>query len=368
MRKTTKVKKHFPFIQIIIFLLLVIPSCLLFYVLRKESVPAKKSITQVPVSTKVAFSAQGAFLGASFKDQNYEELLSIEKKVDKHFALVGIYQSWGSNNNQFNLEWARAVADHESVPLITWEPWTPVSGFDRSEDKVNQKAYRLVNITKGTFDPYITTYAREVRNYGKPVIIRFAHEMNGNWYSWGSTFNTPEEYIAAWKHVHDIFVKEGARNVSWLWAPNALYDDPHVPFSDDITKFYPGDEYVDIVGFSAFNWAGQYKQNVWTNPAQLYAPTVAVLSTFNKPLVIAETASAESQDKRKAQWLSLLVDYIKDNPQIKGIMWFNVEDNGINWQIDSSSSSLDGFKKSFDEYFIQRINVDRPQKKSQTPV
>ncbi|HWY78914.1 MAG TPA: glycosyl hydrolase, partial [Candidatus Sulfotelmatobacter sp.] len=310
-------------ISVVIFLLII--SFLLFFALYPKNAQPHKMTGKASVK-KVIIPTKGVFLGVSLFDQNYDTLLELEKKVDKQFAIVGVYQSWGDKNNNFNRGWADNIADHNSIPLITWEPWVPVSGYDRSENKIDQKEYRLVNITSGKFDGYIKSYADDIRDYSKPIIIRFTHEMNGNWYPWGSTLNTPQEYIAAWRHVHDVFVKEGATNVTWLWSPNAIYTNPHVPYADQINAFYPGDAYVDWVGFSAFNWAGRYKQNIWTAPTDLYSLTVSVLSTSKKPLVIAETASADSQTgKTKADWVTLLAIYMKNNPQVKGVVWFNTE-------------------------------------------
>lgn len=346
-------------ISVAVIILLLIPSILLFFRLYPKKAERQKIAEPTPapaIVEKLIIPSQGAFLGVSLYDQNYGTLLELEKNLDKRFAIVGIYQSWKDKNSNFNREWADNIADHGSIPLITWEPWSPVSGYDRSENKIDQKEFRLTNITAGNFDDYIKKYADDVKEYNKQIIIRFAHEMNGNWYPWGSTFNTPQEYIDAWRHVHDVYTEEGATNVIWLWSPNAVYINPLVPYADKIERFYPGDTYVDWVGFSAFNWATQYKQNAWINPNDLYSSTASVLSTLEKPILISETASADSQTgETKGDWIASLAIYIKTNPQIKGVIWFNTEDNGINWKIDSSPSSTEAFKKSFDDYFLQTV-------------
>ncbi len=112
---------------------------------------------------------------------------------------------------------------------------------------------------------------------------------------------------------------------------------------------------MDWVGFSGFNWAGQYKGNVWVNPSELFDPTIKVLKQFHKPLIIAETASAETRiPSDKASWIQVLPGYIKENPQIKGVVWFNTTDNGINWSIDSTPVSSLAYKEAFDDYFVQK--------------
>ena len=345
--------KKINLMQLIVVLLLFIPS----FFLIKNLISKTNEVEIIPeatvVSKPVTAPRSGAFLGVSLYDQNYKTLVDIEEKVNKHFALVGVYQAWGDPKNKFNSDWARSIASHRSIPFITWEPWKPISGYDRSESKVYQPEFALKNITNHDFDSYIVSYATAVKKFGKPVMIRFAHEMNGNWYSWGSTFNTPDEYIAAWRHVHDIFVKEGATNATWVWSPNEIYTDPRTPYADDILRFYPGDEYVDWVGFSSFNWANQYKHNVWKDPEDMYAQTLSVLKQLNKPIMITETASADgATPEMKANWIKALAHYINNNPVIKGILWFDIADNGINWSIDSTPLSQKAFEEEFNNYFI----------------
>lgn len=310
---------------------------------------------QALIAGKVEVPQIGAYLGVSLYQHNDTDYLSkLQSQTDKKFSIVGYYQSWGVDQNRFDNQWASNIDKNGSIPMVTWEPWVPISGFDRSESVVNQEEYRLKNIIDGKFDEYITKYAQDVKFYKKPLIIRFAHEMNGNWYPWGSTFNKPEEYVLAWRHVHEIFDSVGATNVTWVWSPNEIYFESRVPYAHQIELFYPGDDYVDWVGFSAFNWAGTYKNNVSKTPEMLYGNTVAKLKALNKPIILTETASADSADKTlKAKWISLAAKYLKENPEIIGFVWFDASDNGINWTLSSSQESLDAFKSAFDSYFIQ---------------
>ncbi len=298
------------------------------------------------------------FLGVSVTDKN--ELVSLKEQTNKDFAVVGYYQAWGGKNNQFNANVAKGIATEGGIPLITWEPWEPVAGYDRSESKVDQKAYRLQRITDGEYDAYITQYANDIKEYDKPVMIRFAHEMNGNWYPWGSTFNTPEEYVAAWRHVHEVFAAQGVTNVTWVWTPNQIYSERRVPYANDIMAFYPGDAYVDWVGFSAFNWENQYKNNSLRTPEALFDETLNELRITKKPIMIAETASADV-DKAglvKAAWIKKLAAYLKVHSEVKGVVWFNVEDNGINWSVTTSEAATQAFGSSFDSYFTTKLSAE----------
>src|SRR5205807_106268 len=100
----------------------------------------------------------------------------------------------------------RAVSRRGSVPEITWEPWDSWAG-------VRQPRYTLASIIAGRHDAYIRRSARALRAYGKPVLLRFAQEMNGTWYPWAerANGNRPGQFATAWRHVWRIFARQGTR-------------------------------------------------------------------------------------------------------------------------------------------------------------
>ena len=75
----------------------------------------------------------------------------------------------------------------------------------------------------GTYDAYIREFAEGARDWGHPFFLRFNWEMNGDWFPWAERVNgnQPGEYVAAWRHVHDIFTAVGATNATWVWCPYA---------------------------------------------------------------------------------------------------------------------------------------------------
>ena len=124
---------------------------------------------------------------------------------------------------------------------MTWEPWDHYLGSD-------QNTFSLSGIASGEFDSYISNWGSQAARFGKPILVRFAHEMNGNWYPWsiGVNGNTAAEYVAAFRHIHDLFVAAGATNVEWVWCPNVL---PGT--SSDMATEYPGSNYVNFLGLNS---------------------------------------------------------------------------------------------------------------------
>jgi beta-mannanase len=140
----------------------------------------------------------------------------------------------------------------------------------------------LPDIAGGVYDGYLTSFGQQIAAYGHPVMVTFAHEMNGPWYPWGLGGQdnvTPAQWVAAWDHIVTVVSGAAPGLVDWVWAPNA---DSHGAGS--ITPYWPGDQYVDTVGIdgymrsdsATFQW--EFGQTI----AQVHALT-------SRPIWIAET-------------------------------------------------------------------------------
>ena len=226
-----------------------------------------------------------------------------------------------------------AVRSRGATPLVTWEPWAWGGGVD-------QPAYSLARITAGDFDAYISQWGQSLAAWGKPVMLRFAHEMNGNWYPWaeGVNGNQAGEYVAAWRHVHDVVAATGASNVQWVWSPNVPYWG-----STDLAGLYPGAGYVDIVALDGYNWGTSQTWSTWVSPVDLFAPGISQLRTLapGKPVLVAETASSELGGS-KASWNTDLVSYLAAQPDVMGFVWFDMQKE-TDWRINSSDPSASAF-------------------------
>jgi len=241
------------------------------------------------------------------------------------------YAAWATVPD-FDSTGAARIAATGAVPEVTWEPWDPAAG-------VTQPAYALDRITAGAYDSYISRWAREIRSYGSPVVIRFAHEMNGNWYPWaeGVNGNGAGDFVAAWRHVVGVFRSAKVSNVSWTWAANVPYAG-----STPLTELYPGDSYVTRVGLDGYNWSTLQSWSSWQSFAAVFGPGLAELKALTtKPEYISETASPEVGGD-KAAWISDMWSTLAAHPEVRGITWFDY-DKETDWRIDSSDTALTAF-------------------------
>ena len=80
-----------------------------------------------------------------------------------------------------------------------------------------------------------------------PIIFRPFHESTGDWFWWGKTSCTPAEYIALWRFTFNYLVHE--KNLHNLLFAYSSSDFISIA---DYSERYPGDDFVDIVGFDAY--------------------------------------------------------------------------------------------------------------------
>ena len=108
-------------------------------------------------------------------------------------------------------------------------------------------------ILAATYDAYLYDYARQIQEFGHPVLFRLNNEMNGDWCTYSSYYTSkdPDLFIALWRYVYEVFEKVGADNVIWVWNP---HDGSFPDFKwNHAFLYYPGDEYVDVVGLTGYN-------------------------------------------------------------------------------------------------------------------
>jgi beta-mannanase len=263
---------------------------------------------------------------------NQQAIQEVEALIGRELDIVHWYQAWGSaTNSAFRTESLAKIHATGATALISWEPWTPGQG-------VAQPEYSLRAIAAGAHDAYIRDWAQAARDADGPILIRFAHEMNGDWYPWASGVNgnTAADYVAAWNHVRGVFLAEGATNVQFVWSPNVEY-----PGSAPLADLFPGDGAVDWVGMDGYNWGTEKAGSSWRSFDTTFSATYAKLATLSsRPMMIAETASAEAGGN-KAKWIreGLSLRNLQTNfPRVAAVVWFNEKKSG-NWPIQSSSQA-----------------------------
>jgi hypothetical protein len=282
----------------------------------------------------VAPPAVGSYLGSWVRPTTLTQsgrldaVTMWEKTLGRRLDIVNTYRRF--DENFFN-ESDQAFAARGSTLMLSW-----AGGDTRS-------------ITLGQHDPLIRERARELRAFGRPVLLRFRWEMDRP--GLRAAMWSPQDFIAAWKHVRDIFTAEGATNASWVWCPTAE------GFTGGYAApFYPGDGQVDWV------CADVYAGTKLSSVGDLVAPFLQFSAAHpTKPVMIGEFGVARAWGaEQRAWWLRDAAAVFKANPQIRAVMYFEsdpADNKGANqqFQLSDDPTALAAFQAlSRDPYFNPR--------------
>jgi hypothetical protein len=252
----------------------------------------------------------GPFVGLYQRDspRSYAGINDFARATGTQPNLVSYYSSW---REPFHSGFARAAARHGAVPLV----------------QINPDHVSLAAIAAGGYDSYLRSYAAAVRSYGRPVIVSFGHEMNGSWYSWGYRHTAPATFVAAWRHIVQVFRGPRARNVTWMWTVNVInLVGGAIPAP---APWWPGRQYVNLVGID-----GYFKEPFWEF-APLFGPTIKdVHALTHDRILIAETGAAPSAGK-PAKIADLFAGVRAYG--LLGFLWFDA-DSHQDWRINSPAA------------------------------
>lgn len=258
------------------------------HALRSAARAAKTKPTPKPTQTTTPSSASTTVFGMSANGE--AALQAAEATIGVKAGIVGVFADF---TDPFPTEDASHAAARGAALMISWEPW------NWEIKSQTQPDYTLDKIVDGTYDSYIRTFAQAAAATARPVFVRFAAEMNGDWHVWSTGFNGngPGDYVAAHRHVVDVARAAGGTNIKWVFNPIVSYDG-----STPLTQLYPGDSYVDWVALDGYNW-GSLKWG-WQPFTDIFTAGLKELKAIspNKPLAIAEIGSTPGAGK--AAWIT----------------------------------------------------------------
>lgn len=221
---------------------------------------------------------------------------------------------------------------------LMWSANNPWTGGVQNDLKNSNNLLDLINsgtAANKVWISYLDSLSKglkELQDSGVVVLWRPLHEMNGNWFWWGSKSSTlpiASDYIAIWKHMYNYFtIDKGLNNLLWVYSAAAKSKKVSNPAFKDELFYYPGDEFVDIIG------------------VDIYSDTLDVLNyqsllSRKKPLVISEFGPDRNTVLNKTiafDYMSLLNQIKKNYPNF--VYWMSWNDFITNGGKDSVNYSM----------------------------
>lgn len=249
---------------------------------------------------------------------DFTQMKYLESSVDYTFPILLNYTNFENKYQHPNLEnrLKNAYAQNKTLELTLQTAWTNAGEGNMVYDVLN-----------GEYDEFLKNYAKTVSDFDHPVLFRLGNEMNGDWCPY-SSYNTSKDTVIFkefYQYVYKIFDEAGADNVIWIWNPNGK-SFPDFQWNNEV-MYYPGDEYVDIVGLTAYNTGTYYPGENWTEFSALYDPIYAEYTKlYKQPMMITEFASS-SVGGDKNQWVKNMFGHINNYENIKVAIWWD----GCDW-------------------------------------
>lgn len=246
------------------------------------------------------------------------ETAALERLLGRRLDIVSTFVAW---DEPFPNVGHVADRDAGRTPLIAWDA-----------------GVRLGAVPDGVHDDVIRRRAADSRAFAAPILLRWGAEFNG---PWNASFGKQREFVAAWRHIVDLFRRAGATNVEWVWCPYAAID--HGARPQAWAGYYPGDEYVDRVGMDGYNWGTSRSWSRWQAFGEIFTPLYTAYAQ-RKPVMICETASAEAGGS-KAAWIADMGRQLAGPlSRVDALVWFDA-DKETDWRVDSSPASLAAFRR-----------------------
>lgn len=152
-----------------------------------------------------------------------------------------------------------------------------------------------------------------------PMFFRPWHEHSGNWFWWGQDLCTVDEYVSLWKMTKEILTEKGFDNLLYTYSPNGD--------CADYMEKYPGNDYVDLLGFDLYQSDNYINQEKFIS---LIQKNLSIMDEFNKetgkPYAITEIGYETVANPK--WWTEVLDHAIGDYKPCYVLVWRNAREKG----------------------------------------
>ena len=225
----------------------------------------------------VAAGAQG-----SFKNSGWSEIAS----GTDYFDISGDYTLVITEDILKSLQEGGLIIGGHDYTAVAVYLESNGTALDPNKDYAFYKAdteFDAANATvEGTWENKVFTedlkniaaYLKLLRDADIPVLWRPFHEAAGGWFWWGKD---AASFKSLWIAMFNYFKTEGLDNLIWVWTTEG-----------DDADWYPGDQYVDIVGRDIYNKETADCVSEYTSIAGNYGNKIVSLSECGTVGLISE--------------------------------------------------------------------------------
>jgi beta-mannanase len=207
------------------------------------------------------------------------------------------------------------VVDRGHDIIITIEPYFSYSNL-------KSDLHVLQHVTEGKYDQEIAKLYAVIMSTDRRVYLRYAHEMEipVTRYQWQS--QDPVDYIKSYRYFM-TFEDTLPATIKRVWGPAG---------DRGSLEWWPGNDVVDFISIAIY---GLPDKNITDPEKQESFSTIFKrkywrLRFVDKPIFITEFG-VKGSEEYQTKWLEAAAKVIRNNPQVKGINYFNMSDTPLAW-------------------------------------
>ncbi len=207
------------------------------------------------------------------------------------------------------------------ITTISWHVNNPASGGDSWDTIPAVSTILRGGINRNIYEVWVKRLGNFIKSLktgsGRPipVIFRPYHEMNGFWFWWGASHCSTEEYKQLFRDLVILLRANKVHNILYAYSPNTLNND------NEYELYYPGDDYVDILGIDIYNHSGD---SIYTEKLKHDIAVMREFSTArNKPYALTEAGNMKPENQN--WWTEILYPGIKDSGIAWALFWRNAD-------------------------------------------
>ncbi|HEY1195785.1 glycoside hydrolase family 26 protein [Flavobacterium sp.] len=249
----------------------------------------------------------------------------VKSVTGSHPAVVGIDFSDFSGRSKQQIENAKAILrknvidtyERGGITTVSWHFNNPVSGGDFYwKDGVSTASMALIKPGGSYHEQYkeilktIADFAKSVKAKNgtlSPMIFRPFHEFDGDWFWWGKSHTSREDFIKVWQFTVS-YLKDTleVHNFIYAFSPDNQFNS-----EEEYLERYPGDQYVDLFGmdnYGDFGRDGKYDLDAGLKKLEI----ISNLGKKKKKLAAFTETGLESIPNEK-WWKEVLLKTLKSN-------------------------------------------------------
>ncbi|MFK8281449.1 glycosyl hydrolase [Capnocytophaga cynodegmi] len=246
---------------------------------------------------------------------NTKEAENVYKLTGKYpamncFDFIHIHHSPSDWIDYSNITPVKDWANAGGIVSLMWHFYVPTSENSETYTYKSDTKFKIANIFLSNtwesrffheqLDKVCSTLLK-LQSANIPALWRPFHEASGSWFWWGK--EGAEMYVRLWKYTYNYLQNKGIHNLIWVWTTEKSYD----------YNWYPGDDYVDIIGKDLYGKNASQNHNNWLQIKNSHTKKMISLSECGNLLagrtIIKKQASIEEQWTNGTRWLYFMPWY-----------------------------------------------------------